>query len=118
MNLKESDKEATKEAIYDAFIKENNRLQARIKGLEQKLSDTRRISLHTLGPLRSRETILVYVGAEDTQQFETKLTDDFGHDAANLISRHLYYLQRSPLTEEVRDAIRNAYIQGGSFAKW
>ncbi|PWE15621.1 hypothetical protein [Alcaligenes faecalis] len=118
MNPQKSDKEATNAAIYDALIEKNNRLKARIKDLEQKLRDTRCISLYTLGPLRSRETILVYVGAEDTQQVETNLTDDFGHDAANLIARHLYYLERSPLTAEVRNAIRNAYIRGGSFSIW
>lgn len=112
-------KDGTHEAIYDALIEKKNRLQARIKDLEQRLRNTQRITLDTLGPLRLRQTILVYIGTEDTpQQFETKLVDDFGHDAAGLIERHLYYLEQSPLTVEVRDAIRDAYIQGGSFTKW
>lgn len=111
-------KGATHAAIYDALIEKNNRLQATIKELEQSLRNAQRITLDTLGPLRLRQTILVYIGTEDTpQQFEAKLVDAFGLDAAGLIERHLYYLEQSPLTVEVRDAIRDAYIQGGSFAK-
>ncbi len=67
-----------------------------------------------LGPLRLRETVLLYVGNEGEAQFSERLAQEFGSDIADQALRYMYVLNNAPLPGEQTEALRAAFNKGVS----
>lgn len=103
-------------AAMTALAEKVQRLERHTEYLEKELAKARAASVDVLGPLRLRQLALVYFGAEPFASVEYDLSRDFGTDVVNGITRHLFDLQRAPLSAPLREAVQTAFAGGNS--KW
>lgn len=75
------------------------------------------LSAHVvLGPLRLRGVLLVYVGEQSGTSVDETLGQVFGSDLAWEVRRHLFELNRAPMTDSVRETARRAF--NGGMSRW
>lgn len=104
-------------AAMTALAEKVQRLERHTEYLEKELAKARAASVDgLLGPLRLRQMALVYFGSEPFASVEYELARDFGTEVMNGITRHLFDLQRAPLSVPQREAIQTAFDGGNS--KW
>ncbi len=80
--------------------------------LKNRLNEALQASAESvIGQLRLREAVLLYVG-NDLGKLEREIAKNYGSETAQAVLRHVFDLDRAPLTQEQRDAIRVAIDHG------
>lgn len=96
--------------LTDAII----RLENRVKTLEAELCLAREQSLEpTLGHLRMHQVVLVSFGKTPDELWET-LANVYGSDYAHALMRHLFFLDKAPLSLEQKMDFKKAFNNGNS----
>ncbi|MDR0275549.1 MAG: hypothetical protein LBI48_09475 [Burkholderiaceae bacterium] len=102
--------EATTEFV---LIEKIQRLERQVTHLQRELRRTERATFGAmLGPLRLRETVLLYIGTEDAAQFSERLAREFDTEVACQALQHLFDLNRAPVPDELREAMRAVFNHG------
>lgn len=103
------------EVTTTALVEKIQRLERFVAELQDELQRTRAATLEAmLGPLRMREAVLLYVGAEDAGRFSEQLHREYGSEVANQVLRHLFVLNNAPLSEGQRESLRVVFDNGMS----
>ena len=102
------------DVVLETLTEKIQRQERLITKLQAELQQARNTSVQSmLGPLRLRETLLLYVG-DDAAGFSQQIAKDFGSEIARAISNSLFVLDNAPVLPEVREAIRKATNHGMS----
>jgi hypothetical protein len=101
------------EVVEHVLVEKIEHLENRVKYLESALRAAEAVTLEaTLGPLRLRQAVLLYVGAGTSEEFCRKLAPDMGIEVARAASEHLFVLNNAPLPDAERDAFRVVFENG------
>lgn len=101
------------DAVEAVLLEKIERLERANAVLQEELRLTRTESLSAmLGPLRLKEVVLLYLGDENRVQLSERLAKEFGTAIANEVTRHLFVLGASPLSDAQKLAVRTAANRG------
>lgn len=101
--------------ILTALQEKIQRLEYRVKQLEAELIEVGSTTLEaTMGSLRLRQIILIYLGNEDSYSVADEISNSLGHSVAEQAFRHLFELNRIPISTENRESLRKAVDNGMS----
>lgn len=101
--------------IINSLQEKIQRLEYRVKQLEAEFRKVESTTLEaTLGSLRLRQIILIYLGNEDSYPVADEIRNSLGHSVAEQAFRHLFELNRIPISTENRESLRKAVDNGMS----
>ncbi|MBW5286774.1 hypothetical protein [Burkholderia gladioli] len=84
-----------------------------MKQLELALRASESVSLDAaLGPLRSRQAILLFIGNGPADGLIDEVDRKMGAEIARALSHHLFVLDNAPLSPVHRDAVRAVFQCG------
>jgi hypothetical protein len=105
----------SKEVVERVLVEKTQRLENQVKQLESALRAAEAVTLEaTLGPLRLRQAILLYVGTGTADEFWRERAADMGVDVATVASQHPFILNNVPLPDANRDALRAVFSNDAS----
>jgi hypothetical protein len=105
----------TNEVVERVLAEKIEHLEKRVKQLESALREAESITLEsTLGPLRAREAILLYVGHGTADDCYVEVAAGMGVKVARAASQHLFVLNNAPLHSGEREALREVFKGGMS----